>query len=82
MNKPRERLINLRNKKGDTQEEMAERLGITRSFYSLIEIGARNPTYGLAKKIAEVFDVDVEYIFNDLEGFRMKQRKTSKSQAS
>ncbi|TEB13418.1 helix-turn-helix transcriptional regulator [Pelotomaculum propionicicum] len=68
----RQRLIGLREKSGFTQEEVAKKVGVSRSFYGLIETGTRNPTYGLAKKIAEFFEVDVEVLFLDLEGYRMK----------
>jgi len=70
----RARLIELRENRKLTQEEMAELLGISRSFYGHIETATRNPTFGLAKKIAMIFGVPVEEIFFDLEGFRMKQR--------
>lgn len=46
-----------------TQQQIAEILGITRSFYGMIETGDRNPTLDLAKRIAELFQVDIEEIF-------------------
>ncbi|MBO8168171.1 MAG: helix-turn-helix transcriptional regulator [Thermoanaerobacteraceae bacterium] len=69
----REKLIKLREKANLTQEEVARQLGISRSFYGHIETGQRNPTYGLAKKIAKLFNVEVENIFFDAESYRMKQ---------
>lgn len=68
----RTKLIELREKRGLTQEEVATMVGISRSFYGLIETGLRNPTYGLAKKIARIFNVDAESLFLDLDSFRMK----------
>lgn len=68
----RTKLVELREKKGLTQEEVAAIVGISRSFYGLIETGLRNPTYGLAKKIAQIFNVDAESLFLDLDSFRMK----------
>ena len=64
-----------RNKKGLTQAQTAQLLNISRSFYGLIEKGHRRPTYGLAVKIANFFDVKIEDIFFDFDGFRMKRKK-------
>lgn len=73
----RQKLINLRGEADLTQEYMAEKVGVSRSFYGHIETGARNPTYGLAKKIAAVFNVPVETLFLDIESCRMKQPNDS-----
>jgi len=62
------RLIRLRKERKMTQQQVAEILGITRSFYGMIETGDRNPTLDLAKKIAELFQVDIEEIFFDEKG--------------
>lgn len=59
----RTRLVNLRRKYGLTQQEVADKLQITRSFYSMIEINERNPTLNLAKKMAEMFDTNIETLF-------------------
>ncbi|KAA0956672.1 helix-turn-helix transcriptional regulator [Planococcus sp. ANT_H30] len=39
-----------------TQLEAADLVGISRGAYANIEIGNRNPSVKLAKKIADVFD--------------------------
>lgn len=59
------RLIKLRKDRGITQQQASETLGITRSFYGMIETGNRNPTLDLAKKIADLFQVDIEELFFD-----------------
>ncbi|MDD2432413.1 MAG: helix-turn-helix transcriptional regulator [Clostridia bacterium] len=59
----RTRLVNLRRKYGLTQQEVADKLQITRSFYSMIEINERNPTLNLAKKMAEMFHTNIEALF-------------------
>ena len=59
----RTRLVNLRRKYGLTQQEVADKLQITRSFYSMIEINDRNPTLNLAKKMAEMFHTNIEALF-------------------
>lgn len=74
----RQKLTALRKQRNMTQQEVANKLGISRSFYGFIETGLRNPTYGLAKKIAEIFEVTPEEIFYDLDGFRMKQIEVQK----
>lgn len=46
-----------------TQEETARHLGISRSFYSMIELNQRNPTLALAKRIAQAFNLDLDTLF-------------------
>ena len=54
----------LRTKKGLTQEELAERAGITRQTVISIEKGNYPPSVLLALKMAAVFKVPVEDIFH------------------
>jgi len=67
-------LIKLRESAGMTQEQVAEAIGVSRSFYGHIETGNRNPNYGLAKRISNLFGVSVESIFFEVDCFRLKQR--------
>ncbi len=53
----------LRTTKGLTQEELAEKVGITRQTVISIEKGKYTPSVLLALKIAGVFKVAVEDIF-------------------
>ena len=53
-----------RTTKGLTQEELAERVGITRQTVISIEKGNYTPSVLLAMKIASVFKVPVEDIFS------------------
>jgi len=53
----------LRTKKGLTQEELAERAGITRQTVISIEKGNYTPSVLLALKIAAIFKVPVEEVF-------------------
>lgn len=71
----RKELAIARENIGLRQVQIAEILGISRSFYGLIENGVRNPDYGLAKRIAKTLKVSPESIFFDLDGFKMKQIK-------
>ncbi|EIW20088.1 MULTISPECIES: helix-turn-helix transcriptional regulator [Pelosinus] len=70
----RKELAIARENIGLTQARMAELLGISRSYYSLIENGMRNPDYGLAKRIAKILKVSPNNIFFDLDGFNLKQK--------
>ena len=46
-----------------TQQELADRTGVTRQTILSIEGGRYNPSVGLALLIAEVFGVPVEQLF-------------------
>ena len=52
----------LRNSCGLTQAEMAEKLGISRSTIGMYETGAREPDFETLEKIADFFDVDIDYL--------------------
>ena len=54
----------LRTKKGLTQEELAEKVGITRQTVISIEKGNYTPSVLLALKIAAIFKVSVEDVFH------------------
>ena len=53
-------LVNFRNINKLTQKQMAERLGITLTLYSKIELGLRNPSYNFLVKFKQA---DVDSIF-------------------
>ena len=46
-----------------TQQELADRVGVTRQTIFSIEKGRYNPSVGLAMRIAETFGVPVEALF-------------------
>ena len=46
-----------------TQQELADRVGVTRQTILSIERGRYNPSVGLALQIADVFGVPVEDLF-------------------
>ena len=48
---------------GMTQQELADRVGVTRQTVLSIEKGKYTPSVALALCIAEVFDVSVETLF-------------------
>ncbi len=49
---------------GMTQQELAERVGVSRQTILSIEKGRYNPTIGLALRLAAVFEVAVEDLFS------------------
>ncbi|KAG3503563.1 helix-turn-helix transcriptional regulator [Listeria monocytogenes] len=57
----------IREKKGITQNELANSLDVSRQTIHAIEKGKYNPSLELSLKIAKFFDLPVEEIFN-LEG--------------
>jgi len=57
------RLKVLRNEKGLTIREFAKILGITHGGYNRYENGDGEPKYEMLVKIAEYFNVSVDYLF-------------------
>ncbi len=57
------RLRELRQERGITQEELAEALGVTRQTIIAIEKGKYDPSLRLAFKIAQFFGKRIEEIF-------------------
>lgn len=57
------KLEEIRKKQGMTQEELANKLKVSRQTISSLEGGRYNPSILLAFKIARLFDVSIEEIF-------------------
>lgn len=53
-----------RTRLGLTQEELAQKVGVTRQTVIAIERGNYTPSVLLALKLAEVFSVSVESLFS------------------
>ncbi|NPV80690.1 MAG: helix-turn-helix transcriptional regulator [Firmicutes bacterium] len=60
------RLIKARKSRGWTQAQTADKLGITPSFYGMIEQGARNPRLPLALAMEALFGLPASELFPDL----------------
>lgn len=56
------RLKQLRRRQGETQESVAEYLGVTRATYSAYERDVIVPPYDKAKKIADRYGVNIDYL--------------------
>ena len=57
------RLEEIRNAKGITQEELANALEVSRQTVGSLENGRYNPSIILAFKIAKFFEVSIEEVF-------------------
>lgn len=57
------KLQQLRKKKNLTQEDLSEKLGISRSSLSLYEIDKREPDGETLVRIADYFDVSLDHLF-------------------
>jgi len=75
------RLKRLREIKGVTLEQLAERTGLTKSYLSKVERGVSVPSIGTALKVADAFEVGVGDLFgvtasnNDFVVVRKDERK-------
>jgi len=58
------RLKQLRAQKGLTQEELAEAVGVSTDFISLVERGQRAPSFKNLERLAEVLGVEVADLFS------------------
>lgn len=71
-------LVMARNEVGLSQEQLAEAVGCSQQFVSMIEAGQRNPGLKMARKIADAVHAPVERLFPDIvETFRALLNNTS-----
>ncbi|MDA0748618.1 MAG: helix-turn-helix transcriptional regulator [bacterium] len=61
----RTRIRNIREKKGLRARDVAQKVGISRPFYTLLENGNRRLTADLVRKIARALDVSVAQLFGE-----------------
>jgi putative transcriptional regulator len=57
-------LAELRSKRGWSQGDLADRLGVSRQTVNALERGKYDPSLPLAFKIAKLFDRPIEEIFD------------------
>ena len=60
------RLRELRDARGWSQGELAERLEVSRQTVNALETGKYDPSLPLAFRIARLFTLSIEEIFDDL----------------
>lgn len=58
------RIKSLRHSEGLSQEELAERMGISSKYLSSIERGKENPTLDTVIKLAGALEIELSEIFN------------------
>lgn len=58
----RHALIRARKERNETQAQVAKALGITRPYYTQIELGERDPSLDVALKLGEHFGLPVEQL--------------------
>ena len=59
------RLRVLRAERGWSQQDLAERLGVSRQSVNAVETGRYDPSLPLAFRIARLFGAPIEDIFDD-----------------
>ena len=59
------RLRVLRAERTWSQQDLAERLGVSRQSVNAIETGRFDPSLPLAFRIADIFDLPIEQIFDN-----------------
>jgi transcriptional regulator with XRE-family HTH domain len=70
------RIKDIRNRKGFTQEELAEKIELNPKYLSSIERGKENPTLNTMIKLSESLDVHLNDIFHQVEIEDPAKRKT------
>lgn len=56
------RLREMRMKRGFTQQNMADRIGVALRSYQCYETGSRNPSFELLVLIADTLEVSTDYL--------------------
>ena len=56
------RLKKLRNEKGLTQQQVADRVWVSKAVVSSYEIGTRAPSYEVLIKLAKLFGVSTDFL--------------------
>lgn len=57
-----DKIAALRDKRGLTQEDLAAKIGISRASLSHYEKGRREPDYTILTKLADYFQVSIDYL--------------------
>ena len=60
------RIKELRRKQSMSQEELAFKVGVDRSYMGFVERGERNPTLDKILKIAKSLDIMLSELFKDI----------------
>ncbi len=60
-----DKLIEQRKMRGFSQEQLADKLGVSRQAISRWEAGSALPDVNNLKKISEIFEISIDYLLND-----------------
>ena len=60
-----EKILDLRKNNGLSQEELAERMNVSRQSISRWEVGSASPDAENLKQLSNIFCVSVDYLLND-----------------
>lgn len=71
-----ERLIKLRKSRKLTQQQIADKLHLSRGTYAQYEIDRRVPEYATLEKMADFFEVSIDYLV----GREIKEENTKLSE--
>ena len=52
-----------RDKKGFTQSQLAEKVGVSTHHIAMIEIARNNPTMELVERIADILEIEIQELF-------------------
>ena len=73
------RIKELRNQQGLSQEKFALKIDMDRTYYSSVEAGKRNISIKNIKKIADGFGISLEELFKNMWGIKCLE-KTCKAE--
>ena len=76
------RIKEIRAESGITQDELAERVGVFRTYMSRIETGAANPTLTVIHALADALSVDVTTLFEPVSDERIPSRARARESTS
>ena len=74
-----EKIVELRKQKGLSQEELAERLGVSRQAVSRWELGQTLPDIPNLLQLCELFGVSADYLVRDEEQEAVKNDQNAKT---
>lgn len=63
MSKFSDMLVYLRKRDNISQQELADRIGMSRSIVGMYETGKRMPSFEVLEAIADVFNVDINFLY-------------------
>lgn len=64
----------MRVERGDTQEDLAHRAGLTVAAFARIERGHANPTWTTVRRIAAALDIDLTTLAEAVERYKPPRR--------